>query len=238
MKKAIVVGASSGVGRELAKTLAENSYKVGITARREYLLKELAAEKPDAYVVKPFDLLETDIVLTKLDELVDELGGLDLLVISVGLIKLNTDLDYNVEYKINMVNVTAFSMMCNWAFNLFRKQGYGHLAGITSVAGLRGWRNNPAYNASKAFQMNYLEGLKNLAHYLKLPITVTNIIPGYMETDMKGKTLVFWVCPPEKAARIIFKALCKRQKIIYVYRRWRFTAFLYKHLPNKVIECA
>ena len=238
MKKAIVVGASSGVGRELAKILVENGYKVGITARRENLLHELAAEKPDAYVVKPFDLINTEIILPNLEELVGELGGLDLLVISAGLIKLNTKLDYKIEYTTNLVNVTAFTLISNWAFNLFRNQGAGHLVGITSVAGLRGWRNNVAYNASKGYQMNYLEGLKNLARHEKLPITVTDIIPGYMETNMKGTTLVFWVCPPDKAAQLIFKAIRKKRKIAYVYSRWRIGAFLYKHLPNKVIERA
>ena len=238
MKKAIVVGASSGVGRELAKILVENGYRVGITARRENLLHELAAEKPDAYLVKPFDLINTEIILPNLQELVAELGGLDLLVISAGLIKYNTKLDYDIEYTTNLVNVTAFTLISNWAFNLFRNQGTGHLVGITSVAGLRGWRNNVAYNASKGYQMNYLEGLKNLARHEKLPITVTDIIPGYMETNMKGTTLVFWVCPPDKAARLIFKAILKKRKIAYVYSRWRIGAFLYKHLPNKVIEWA
>lgn len=68
MKKAIVVGASSGVGRELAKILVENGYRVGITARRENLLYELAAEKPDAYLVKPFrrSLINTEIILSNL----------------------------------------------------------------------------------------------------------------------------------------------------------------------------
>ena len=238
MKKAIIVGASSGVGRELAKILAANGYKVGITARRENLLRELAAEKPDAYVVKPFDLLHTSIILPNLEELVAEMGGLDLLVISAGIIKFNTDLDYEIEYKTNLVNVTAFTLISNWTFNLFRKQGTGHLVGITSVAGLRGWRNNVAYNASKAYQINYLEGLKNLSRHEKLPITVTNIIPGYMETNMKGKTLVFWVCPPYKAALLIFKAIQKKRKIAYVYSRWRIGAFLYKHLPNIMVEFA
>ena len=238
MKKAIVVGASSGVGRELAKILVENGYRVGITARRENLLHELAAEKPDAYLVKPFDLINTEIILPNLQELVAELGGLDLLVISAGLIKYNTKLDYDIEYTTNLVNVTAFPLISNWAFNLFRNQGTGHLVGITSVAGLRGWRNNVAYNASKGYQMNYLEGLKNLARHEKLPITVTNIIPGYMETNMKGTTMVFWVCPPDKAAQLIFKAIRKKRKIAYVYSRWRIGAFLYKHLPNKVIERA
>lgn len=238
MKKAIIVGASSGVGRELAKILTENGYKVGITARRRHLLEELAAEKPDSYCVKDFDVMNTEKIIPNLDELVKELGGLDLLIISAGVIKYNVDLDYEIEYRTNAVNVTGFTLMSNWAFNYFRKQKYGHLVGLTSVAGFRGWRNNPAYNASKAYEINYLEGLRNLAQYEKLPITVTNIIPGYMETKMMGKTLVFWVCSAEKAARQIYTAIRKKKKIAYVDKRWRLGAFIYKRVPNKIIEIA
>jgi len=236
MKGAIVVGASSGVGRELAKVLVENGYKVGITARRNHLLKELAAEKPDSYAVKSFDILKSETILPNLEGLANELSSLDLVVICAGIIQYDVELDYTIEFNTNAVNVTGFTLISDWAFNHFRKQGHGHLVGITSVAGLRGWRNNPAYNASKAYEINYLEGLRNLAHYIKLPITVTNIIPGYMETQMKGKTLVFWVCKPEEAAQMIYKDIKRKRKTAYVYRRWRIGAFIYKHIPNKLIE--
>lgn len=236
MKKAIIVGASSGVGRELAKILVQNDYQVGITARRENLLNELATEKPESYVVKAFDLVETEKILMNLDSLVDELGGLDLIIISAGMLKYNVDLDYDIEYKTNAVNVTAFTYICNWAFRLFREQKHGHLVGITSVAGARGWRNNPSYNASKSFQINYLEGLRNLATYQKLSLHITTIIPGYMETDMMGKTLVFWVAPVKKAAEQIYRSICKKKKVAFTYRRWRLGYFLYKRIPNILIE--
>lgn len=236
MKNAIVVGASSGVGRELSKILANNGYRVGITARRVNLLESLATKKPDSYIVKAFDLLDTESIIPNLEELKGELGGLDLLVICAGMIKYNVDLDFSIERDINLVNITAFTLISNWAFNIFRRQKSGHLVGLTSVAGFRGWRNNPAYNASKAYETNYLEGLRNLAAYQKLPITVTTIIPGYIETDMKGKTLVFWVAKPQEAAQQIFKDIKRKRKIGYTYRRWRFGAFLYRHLPNKLIE--
>ncbi len=236
MKKAIVVGASSGVGKELARILVQNDYKVGITARRENLLNELASEKPDSYVVKPFDLLETDKILNHLDELYKELEDLDLIVVSAGIIKYNVELGYDIEYKTNAVNVIAFTLISNWAFRLFREQKHGHLVGITSVAGARGWRNNPSYNASKAYQINYLEGLRNLATYQKLSLHITTIIPGYMETDMMGKTLVFWVAPVKKAAEQIYRSICKKKKVAFTYRRWRLGYFLYKRIPNILIE--
>jgi len=235
-KKAIIIGSSSGVGRELAKILVQHNYIVGITGRRENLLNELAAENPDSYVVSSFDLMKTEEIIPSIEKIVADLNGLDLLVISAADMQFDIDLDYAIEYKSNLVNVTAFTVITNWAFKFFRQQNGGHLVALTSVAGFRGWRNNPAYNAGKAYAINYLEGLRNIAGRKKLPITVTNIIPGYLETAMKGKTFVFWVAPPEKAARIIYSAIRKKRKIAYVYRRWRFGAFIYKHLPNRIIE--
>ena len=104
------------------------------------------------------------------------------------------------------------------------------------MAGARGWRNSKVYNAAKAYQINYLEGLRNHAAYLKLPVTVTTIIPGYVETRMKGNNYVFWVAPVEVAARQIYNSIRKKRKIIYTYRRWRFIYFLFKIFPNKLIE--
>ncbi|MHB9056680.1 MAG: SDR family NAD(P)-dependent oxidoreductase [Paludibacteraceae bacterium] len=236
MKKAIVIGASSGMGRELSRILAQNNYIVGITARRENLLNELYNENPESYIVQPFDISETDTIKKNLDKLADRLGDLDLVIISAGSGKLNLDFDYKTELATTAVNVTAFTVICNWAMYIFREQKRGHLVAITSVAGARGWRNNPAYNAAKAYQINYLEGLRNHAAHLKLPITVTNIMPGYVETRMKGRTFVFWVAPVEVAAKQIYKSIRKKRKIAYTYRRWRFIYFLLKHIPNKLIE--
>ena len=236
MKKAIIIGASSGLGRELAMVLADNDFMVGITARREELLNELAATKPASYHVSAFDLNKLQNVIPRLDELVEKMGGLDLLVISAGQLHGNTELDYAVEYNTNMVNVNAFTLISNWALRYFQAQSAGHLVGITSVAGARGWRNNPAYNAGKAYQINYLEGLRNLMSKKKMPVTVSTVIPGYIETRMKGKSLVFWVVEPDVAAKQIFRSIRKKKKIIYTLRRWRLGYWLYKRVPNILIE--
>ena len=236
MKKALVIGASSGIGLELARVLAENNYMVGVTGRRENLLKELSAEKTGSYVVQSFDLKDMETIESNLNEITAKLGELDLVVISAGISISNADFDYNKDSETLTVNVLAFTLICNWSFRIFRAQNRGHLVGITSVAGARGWRISSAYSASKAFQTNYLEGLRNYAAHLKLPVTVTNIIPGYVETRMKGHDHVFWVAPAEAAARQIYESIRKKKKIAYTYRRWRFAYFLFKHLPNKIIE--
>lgn len=236
LKKAIVVGATSGIGKGTAQILAKNNYRVGITGRRENLLEELKSEEPEKFISKTLDVIDFEKSVSILEELLNELGGLDLLVISSGMIQYNADLDFSIEQLTIDTNIKGFTCIADWGFNYFRQQGYGHLVGITSIAGFRGWRNNPAYNASKSYQMNYLEGLRSLAHHIEIPIIVTDVRPGYVETAMKGKSFVFWVSSVEKVAKQILRAVKKKRKVVYVSQRWRLGAYLYKKLPNKLVE--
>ena len=170
MKKAIIVGATSGIGRELAILLANNGYKVGITGRREELLTTLKASKPDSFIIAAFDVITIAKVPQYLNDLKKELGGLDLLIISSGTGKINLSLDANIERYTNEVNIAGFTTIADWAFNYFQQQRYGHFAAITSIAGIRGSRQSPAYFASKAYQINYLEALQQKAANLKIPV--------------------------------------------------------------------
>lgn len=232
MKKAIVIGATSGIGKELAKLLSIHGYRVGITGRRNDLLTELQTANKDCFVIKSFDIIETDKITQNLEELITELGGLDLLIISSGTGDLNDELDFRIDKLTIDTNVTGFTAIADWAFNFFRNQKFGHLVAITSIAGLRGGRAAPSYNATKAFQINYLEGLKQKANKLKLPIYVTDIRPGFVNTAMAKGDKLFWVAPVEKAARQIFRALIKKRKIVYVTKRWKIFAFIFKNLSN------
>lgn len=187
MKKAIIIGATSGIGKELAKILADKNYLVGITGRRKNNLEEIKETKPESYIIKSFDCT-TESNSEKLNELVNELGGLDLLVMSSGTGDLNENLNYEIERKTIGLNVHAFTEIVDWTFNFFKKQGKGHLAAISSIAGIRGSRIAPAYNASKAYKLNYLEGLRQKAKKTGKPIFVTDIRPGFVDTDMaKGE---------------------------------------------------
>ena len=224
MKKAIIVGATSGIGRQMAILLAENNYRVGITGRRLELLQELKDLKPNRYIVVGFDVTNISDVPLQLQQLADDLGGLDLLILSSGTGQINPTLDVSVGHHTNEVNVMGFTAVADWAFNFFQKQGYGHLAAITSVAAIRGSSHAPAYNASKAYQVNYLEGLRQKAGNLKLPVQVTDIRPGFVDTAMaQGGT--FWVSPVDKAAKQIIKAIENKRDIVYITKRWRLVAF-------------
>ena len=236
MKRAIVVGATSGIGKELAKLLVKNGYKVGITGRRTELLEELKLTSPDLFISKPFDVTEINTIHQHLQELVNELGGLDLLVLSSGTGDLNKELDFEIEKRTIDLNVSGFTCIADWTFNYFWKLRAGHFVAISSIAGIRGNGVAAAYNASKAFQVNYLEGLRQKATKLKLPVTITDVRPGFVDTPMaKGKGQ-FWVASVEKAAVQIFDAIRKKKKVAYVSKRWRLIAILLKLLPRSLYE--
>ncbi len=236
MKKAIIIGATSGIGKGLAKLLVVNGYKVGTTGRRTELLEKLKSESPNSYYVKTFDITDIIKVVDKLEELAAELGGLDLAVICSGTGDINETLDFNVEKLTIDTNVLGFTCAADWAFNHFEKQTFGHLVAISSIAGLRGSRQAPSYYASKAYQINYLEGLRQKATKLKGQIFVTDIRPGLVDTEMAKGEGLFWVASVDKATRQIYKAIKKKKKIVYVTKRWRLIAKILMQIPRPIYD--
>ena len=126
MKRAIIIGATSGIGNELSKILVENEYKVGITGRRKTELDNLKESNSKNFSISSFDCT-TENNSEKLTELVNEIGGLDLLILSSGTGDLNEKLEFDIENSTNKLNVIAFTEIVDWTFNYFEKQGKGHL---------------------------------------------------------------------------------------------------------------
>ena len=236
MKRAIVIGATSGIGRALVKVLVGKGFIVGATGRRENLLAELQAEHPGKVFISTLDVTDISTIAGKLSALVRELGGLDLLVLSSGTGHVNHDLDFAKEKEAIDTNVLPFTLIAGWAFSLFEQQKAGHFVGITSIAGLRGGRHAPAYNATKAFQIRYLEGLRAKAKKARLPIVITDIRPGFVDTAMAKGEDVFWVAPVEKATTQIYRAIERRRSVAYVTHRWALIAFLLRLLPKFIYE--
>ena len=145
-------------------------------------------------------------------------------------------LEFDIENSTNKLNVIAFTEIVDWTFNYFEKQGKGHLIAISSIAGIRGSRIAPAYNASKAYQINYLEGLRQKATKTKKPIYITDIRPGFVDTDMAKGEGQFWVATKEKAAKQIFGFIKKKKTVGYVSKRWRLIAILLKVIPNGIYK--
>jgi short-subunit dehydrogenase len=236
MKKAIIIGASSGIGKELARILVGEGYKVGITGRRRDLLESLKSENTDSYFIKTFDIKDTKVAEAKLEELCTELGDLDLLILSAGTGELNDTLDFDIERRTIETNVIGWTFITDWAFKYFEKQKRGHLIAISSIAGLRGSRQSPSYNATKAYQLNYLEGLRQKVTKLKEQIFITDIRPGLVDTAMAKGEGLFWVMPVEKTARQIYKAIKKKKKIAYVTKRWKVIAAITERIPRQFYD--
>lgn len=234
MKRAIIVGASSGIGRELAKVLSQDGYTIGLTGRRIDLLTSLQQELPKPSFIRRMDVSQTPEAMEQLEKLILEIGGVDLVVISAGVGFINPEFDWDKEKATIDTNVAGFAAMANVAVKHFIQQSSGHLVGISSIAALRGSGATPAYNASKAFVSNYMEGLRHKVSKLKLPIIVTDVQPGLVDTAMAQGEGLFWVAPPEKAARQILSVIKSRRKHAYVTKRWRGVAWLLKVVPDYV----
>ena len=235
MRKIIIVGATSGIGRELARLYAGAGHLVGATGRRQDLLYSLQLEYPNHIVTECFDVTGNGNV-AHLDSLVRKLGGLDLLIYNSGYGETSEKLDWEIEKKTVDINVGGFLEVVNYGFSYFVQQGHGHLATTSSVASVRGNSRAPAYSASKSFQSVYFEGLHIKAKKMKQPIFVTDIQPGFVATRMaKGKG-VFWVAPVGKAAGQIYRALEKKRWRVYVTHRWWLVAKLLKWMPDFVFH--
>jgi short-subunit dehydrogenase len=230
LKKAIIIGASSGIGKELAKILSFEGYIVGLVARRTANLIELQKQLPNKAFIKTVDISCPNKAKNLIEELIREMGGIDLFVISSGVGHLNPDLNLSYEQEVIDVNVSGFVAMSNVAYKHFLSKGSGHLLGISSIGALMPNPSAPAYNASKVFVSNYLVSIRHKLESQTNNVVVTDVKCGFVDTNMaKGdKNKMFWVASPEKAALQIYDGLKKKKKLIYVSKRWRTIAWVLK----------
>ena len=234
MKHALIIGATSGIGKELAKLLVADNYKVVITGRREQLLQEIKETNPANYLVKVHDVTDLKSCESLFKEIKAILKTIDLVVYSSGVGDPNYKLEWEKELPTLQTNIIAATKIYGLAYSFFREQGYGHLVGISSIASIRGNRHVPAYFASKAFQANYLESLWMKGKRSKAVIHVTDIQPGFVDTAMAlGDT--FWMASLEKATKQIYTAIKKKKKKAYITKRWRLVALVLKMVPSSLL---
>lgn len=232
MKKAIIIGASSGIGEALVDFLVNDGYVVGITARREELLVAIQKRFPDRVFYKVMDVQQTDKIEQICADLSTAIGGLNLMIISAGIGHLNKELDFDISHDVVKTNVSGFTCVANWSMNYFQKQGSGQLANISSIAGLLGNGIAPSYNATKAYQINYFNGLRKKVKKLKLRIYLTDIRPGFVDTAILKGNGLFWIAPVDKAAKQIYAAIRKKKKKVYITKRWALIAFIIRLKPS------
>lgn len=232
---AVIIGASSGIGKALALLLAKNEYqKIVITGRRKHLLEEIKKTNPNIFIVKVHDVTDIESTDILFQEISNELKNIDLVIYSSGTGSPNYELDWSKEVQSLNTNIIGATKVYTLAYLFFHKQGFGHLVGISSIAAIRGNRHVPSYFASKAYQKNYLESLWLKGKRSKADIYVTDIIPGFVDTAMaQGDT--FWVAKVEKAAKQIFKAIKKKKKRAYITKRWRLVAILLRIIPARLL---
>ena len=128
-------------------------------------------------------------------------------------------------------NVKGWTFVIDTLYHIFEKKGYGHLVAITSIGGLRGEPMAPAYSATKAYQINYLEALRKKAFKSGGHVTVTDIRPSLVDTSMAKGEGLFWVMPVDKVAHQIYAAIRRKKSKAYVTKRWHFIGIINKNLP-------
>jgi NAD(P)-dependent dehydrogenase (short-subunit alcohol dehydrogenase family) len=228
------------MGAALVRQLAAEGYSVAAVARRAEQLAELQADCAEAcertgarVLVHAHDVVRTEAVPSLFEEIVRELGGLDLLVYAAGVMPAVGPQEFDTEKDLSMlaVNVGGCVAWCNPAANLFRTQRRGTLVGISSVAGDRGRRGNPVYCTTKAAMNTYLEALRNrLGEH---GVHVCTIKPGFVDTAMtRGMEGLFWLIGPETAARRILRAAHSGANVRYVPMRWFWVMAVIRSIPS------
>ena len=227
----IIIGATSGIGRALFEKYAADGNRIGIVSRRTHLLDELLQEYPDTTVTVTADITKQDETERAIDILRTEFKHIDLAIVCSGTGDINASLDYAYERPTIDTNVMGWTYVIDTLYHIFEQQGYGHLVAITSAGGLRGEPMAPAYSASKAYQINYMEALRKKAYKGGNNIHVTDIRPGLVDTAMAKGEGLFWVMPVEKVAHQIVAAIRKQKSKAYVTKRWHILAIINKNLP-------
>jgi short-subunit dehydrogenase len=233
IRNAVIVGGTSGIGLELAKLLCERQTRVVITGRRRELFARLQQDLGPTCLPRYMNVTRYEEARQSLLDIIGELGNVDLIVISAGVGFIDHEHTWQNEKTTLDVNVTGFGAVANAAFAYFLARGSGHLVGISSIAGLRG-TDVPAYSASKAFVTNYLQGLRRIAAKRHSGVIITDIMPGFVDTDLVRGQKMFWVAPAPKAAHQILSAIDRGLPLAYITHRWRLIAWLIRLLPDLI----
>lgn len=235
MKRAIIIGATSGIGEEVAKILIEQGWRIGIAGRREESLKALQATAPKQIEIQRIDVTDAD-AHTLLDALAQKLGGMDLFLLSSGIGHQNPSLAPDIELNTARTNVEGFMRMVTAAYNYFKTKGYGHIAVISSIAGTKGLGIAPAYSATKRFQNTYIDALAQLSRMQGLRINFTDIRPGFVATNLLKSGKFPMLMRADSVARSIVKALNRKKRVVVIDGRYRVLVFFWRMIPRRIWE--
>lgn len=232
IKKAIVIGASSGIGLEVARLLLQEGWTLGVAARREDRLRKLKNAWPGQVVVSRIDVMSAN-AKDHLQQLINTLGGMDLFFYAAGVGRQNRSLTEEIEITTVRTNAVGFTRMVGEAYRYFASHGGGHIAAITSIAGTKGLGPAPSYSATKALQVTYLEALEQLACQQGLNIRFTDIRPGFVNTYLlNGEFHYPMLMKPEAVAKDIVKAVNRQTHVRIIDWRYRLLTALWRCIPR------
>lgn len=231
-KKAIIIGASSGIGREVALLLLKEGWHVGVAARREEPLQELKDAAPERVEIMTIDVTQED-AGQRLLMLAEHLGGMDLYFHASGIGKQNRMLTEDIELRTMETNALGFTRMIGTAYRYFAERGEGHIAAISSIAGTKGLGPAPAYSATKALQATYLQALEQQACQRKLNIRFTDIRPGFVDTALLNDDFPYpMLMKPETVARDIVESIRRGRHVRIIDYRYRVLTFVWRLIPR------
>lgn len=232
MPKAIIVGATSGIGKEVAQQLLAKGWELGIAGRRTERLEEIKAQAPQRIHTRRIDVRSND-AASDLLALIADLGGMDLYIHCSGVGCQNTELNPDAELNIVATNVDGFVKLVDCAFSYFLGNSGGHLCIISSIAGTKGLGAACAYSASKAFQNTYLDALEQLSVIRKCPMTFTDVRPGFVDTDLlaDGKTYPFKMNVKDVASSIV-KGIETKKRVLVIDWKYKLLVFFWRLVPQ------
>ena len=231
MKRVIIIGATSGIGLEVAKCYLKADWQVGVAGRREEELEKIRQSAPRQVCTQAIDVTRED-APALLEQLIARMGGMDVFLLSSGIGKQNLSLRPDIELQTAATNVSGFTRMVNAAYHYFERKGQGHIAVISSIAGTQGLGSAPAYSATKRFQNTYLDALDQLAHMNRLNISFTDIRPGFVATPLlKDNRYPLLMQAPQVASHIV-KAISRKKRVAVIDWRYRVLVFFWRLIPR------
>ena len=241
-RRAILVGASGGIGSALSRKLASDGYTLALVDRNKAALQLLCDEINQTVgetraVIYEHNVTDYDSVPDLLRRIIADIGGLDLFVYLAGIIYFPdiNEFNFNEDRKVMEVNLLGAMAWLSRVAPLFQSAKSGQIVGISSVAGDRGRVANPANSTSKAGLTTYLESLRN--RLTRHGVHVMTVKPGFVKTDMlRGVKKVMFAVEPEQAAGLILNGIRKRRQTIYVSGIWRWIMLVIQHIPSVIFR--
>ena len=231
------MGATSGMGQEVARILAGKGWKIGVAGRREEKLKELQQLFPQNIEYQVIDI-EKENAPELLLSLVEKIGGMDLYFHGSGVGWHNEELDLSTELKTVSTNALGFTRMVDSAWHYFRQKGEGHIAVISSIAGVKGLGPAPSYSATKSFDNTYIQALAQLSRSSGLKIRFTDIRPGFVDTPLLDTSKHHYpmLMDQKKVARKIVRAVERKKRVAVIDWRYSILVFFWRLIPNCIWE--